>query len=165
MTNKEQPHRFVVVDYGVVVHARNQPCPPWCHLCPHMRGGVMPYCYGSVCQHEDQYDLLHCTCDPSDPIVAHVDLISRTDNLLRLLRDRRRDRRADRNAVTRLRQIAQTMRGSRDQRGLDNAWMEILGIANRLESALRSAEAVDARPTDSELGKADGSARKDSFNV
>lgn len=151
--------RFVVVEFDTgVVHKRTEPCPPWCHLCPHMGGGVMPYCYGSICQNEDEYDILHCNCDPSDPIVAHADLVRRTDILRSLLRDRRRDRKTDRAAVARLRSIATTMRWSTDQRGLSAAWEEVLRIAERLETASKTPQKVDARLTDSEEGTACGSA-------
>lgn len=101
----------------------------------------MPYCYGSVCQHEDEYDLMHCTCNPCDPIVAHVDLISRTDTLLKLLRDQRRERRADRVAVERLVEIARVMKGSTNPRGQAEAWIQVTNIAARLMAVVVRADA------------------------
>jgi hypothetical protein len=132
--------RFVVVDFGSAVHARNEGCPPWCHLCPHMNGGVMPYCFGSICHNADEWDLLGCTCDPSDPIVAHIDLISRTDRLMSLLRDKRRDRRSDVIAARRLVALAQIMRHSLDQKGLRAAWEEVENIGQRLISVVSERE-------------------------
>lgn len=133
--------RFVVVDYGSTVHGKTEPCPPWCHLCPQMGGGVMPYCYGSVCQNTDEHDLLHCTCDPNDPIAAHADLVRRTDVLVNLLREKRRERRTDRLAVKRLAEIARAMRWSTDKRGQSEVWGEVATLASRLAAALLPDEA------------------------
>lgn len=109
-----------------------------------MHDGVMPYCYGSVCGNSDEWDLLHCTCDPKDPMVAHVDLISRTDTLISLLREKRRDRRADLQAAKRLLAIARTMQNSIDQRGLREAWKQVESIGNRFVSIASERERKSA---------------------
>ncbi len=132
-------HRFAVIDLGTMVHKRAEPCPPWCHLCPHMHGHVMPHCFGSAVNHDDEDDLMHCTCDQSDPVVAHADLIGRTEILINLLRSKRRDRQHDRMTVRRLAELSATMRFSRDKRGLLKAWDEVAGIARRLSSDRREA--------------------------
>lgn len=148
--------RYAIVDFGRVVHPRTSPCPPWCHLCPHMpRNAVLPYCFGSVTGHQDEYDLTACTCDPCDPFVAQLDLISRTATLAELLRDRRRERRYDRRAIDRLLQVARVMRGTHP------AWREVESIARRLGAATEEAEATDARFTPVAKGKVLGSAPED----
>jgi hypothetical protein len=107
-----------------------------------MHGHVMPYCYGSVCQHSDEDDLMHCTCSPNDPIVAHADLVSRTDVLISLLRDKRRERRSDRVAVTRIAQIARAMQHSGDVRGLQRAMEAISVEASRLATIVPPDERI-----------------------
>jgi len=104
----------------------------------------MPYCFGSVCQNTDEDDLTHCHCDPCDPIVAQLDLAARTFSLISLLREKRRQRRIDRQAVQRLVTLARVMRGSTNQYGLLAAWDEVAGIARRLEGALNPARTDDA---------------------
>lgn len=118
------------------IHKKTEPCPPWCHYCPHMGGHVFPSCYGSVCQYDDEDDLMHCTCDPSDPVVTQADLMHRTSTLIRLLRDKRRDRRVDRQAVARMLEICRAMKFSGDRRGLTAALREIESLARRLSAAL-----------------------------
>jgi hypothetical protein len=77
----------------------------------------MPYCYGSALNAFDENDLLSCSCDPGDPIVAHADLVGRLYNLLAILRDKRRARHVDRMAVRRLGELALMMRWGADVRG------------------------------------------------
>jgi len=126
------------------IHKKTEPCPSWCHYCPHMRGHIFPQCYGSVCQHDDEDDLMHCTCNPSDPTVAQADLISRTMVLIRLLRDKRRERRIDRQAVVRILDICRAMRFCGDRGGMGRALGEIESLARRLSTAMEQPPSRDA---------------------
>lgn len=139
-------HRFVVVDYGSVMHRLRDPCPPWCHLCPHVGGAVMPYCYGSVVGNFDENDLMACTCEPSDPIVTHASLVHKTETLLRLLRAKRRHRSINRVALGEILKLAKLMRGSMDTNGLRRAMGEIA----RLAEQLRQIDMSESPPTTAE---------------
>jgi hypothetical protein len=112
-----------------------------------MRGGVMPHCYGSVTSHADEYDLMHCTCNPNDPIVAHADLVGRTSILLSLLRERRTRRVRSGHLIKRLLALASSMKFaamSAPPFKQKEAWAEAESLASQiLGDMIQSSDAVD----------------------
>jgi hypothetical protein len=70
----------------------------------------MPMCWGTVTGNVDELDLSACTCQPADPAVAQRDLALRTETLIQLLRNKRRERIVKKALLTRLVAMVGTLR-------------------------------------------------------
>lgn len=102
----------------------------------------MPMCYGTIFS-RDEFDLSYCTCDPNDPAVARMALALRTERLLRMLRDKRRLRQAQRLQIEHLVKITETIKFWTVNDLRRNADV-LRGIALALRSDIQlSADAVD----------------------
>ena len=47
-------------------------CPRYCHPCPDMSGGIMPYCTGQATRGDFWDDMWACTCPENDALFEYV---------------------------------------------------------------------------------------------